>query len=60
MRINVQQYLTPAQRIQFYINSAKVEAKGAIANASNDKHSDGRTNVKAFNRILTTISAIGK
>jgi hypothetical protein len=58
-KINVQQYLTPCQRNEFYINSMRVERKGATTNASNNKHSDGRTNVKAVNRIHSGFSAKG-
>jgi hypothetical protein len=34
MKVNVQQYLTQAQRKQFYINAAKVERKGEIQYAT--------------------------
>jgi hypothetical protein len=56
-KINVQQPLNRAQRLQFYINAAKVEAKGAIAHARNDKYTDGRPNANSFNRIIARISA---
>jgi hypothetical protein len=60
-KVNVQQYLSPDQRNEFYINSMKVERKGKVISldASNNKHSDGRTNVKAFNRIHSGFSAKG-